>query len=117
METLKKCLKQHPPIRDDHRPCCHYDFFQIITGGLLLEPINITNLILQNSYILVLAIGMVLVIITGHIDLSVGSVAAFVGAVAAIMMVDMQLHPVIAVIVSLIVGGLIGAWQDSGWLT
>ena len=57
-------------------------FFQIITGGLLLEPINITNLILQNSYILVLAIGMVLVIITGHIDLSVGSVAAFVGAVA-----------------------------------
>ncbi|MGV2806618.1 sugar ABC transporter permease, partial [Clostridium perfringens] len=86
-------------------------FFQIITGGLLLEPINITNLILQNSYILVLAIGMVLVIITGHIDLSVGSVAAFVGAVAAIMMVDMQLHPVIAVIVSLIVGGLLGAWQ------
>lgn len=86
-------------------------FFQIITGGLLLEPINITNLILQNSYILVLAIGMVLVIITGHIDLSVGSVAAFVGAVAAIMMVDMQLHPVVAVIASLIVGGLIGAWQ------
>ena len=68
-------------------------FFQIITGGLLLEPINITNLILQNSYILVLAIGMVFVIITGHIDLSVGSVAAFVGAVAAIMMVDMQLIP------------------------
>ncbi|ANY72508.1 multiple monosaccharide ABC transporter permease [Paenibacillus ihbetae] len=86
-------------------------FFQIITGGLLLEPINITNLILQNSYILILAIGMVLVIITGHIDLSVGSVAAFVGAVAAVMMVDMQLHPVIAVIASLIVGGLIGAWQ------
>ncbi|GIO34030.1 MULTISPECIES: multiple monosaccharide ABC transporter permease [Paenibacillus] len=86
-------------------------FFQLITGGLLLEPINITNLILQNSYILVLAIGMVLVIITGHIDLSVGSVAAFVGAVAGIMMVDMHLHPVIAVIASLIVGALIGAWQ------
>ncbi|WP_339323970.1 multiple monosaccharide ABC transporter permease [Paenibacillus sp. FSL W8-0194] len=86
-------------------------FFQLITGGLLLEPINITNLILQNSYILVLAIGMVLVIITGHIDLSVGSVAAFVGAVAGIMMVDMHLHPVVAVIASLIVGGLIGAWQ------
>lgn len=85
--------------------------FEILTGGLLLQPINITNLILQNSYILVLAIGMVLVIITGHIDLSVGSVAAFVGAVSAIMMVDMQLHPVVAVIASLIVGGLIGAWQ------
>lgn len=62
--------------------------FEVLTGGLLLKPINITNLILQNSYILVLAIGMVLVIITGHIDLSVGSIAAFVGAVAAIMMVD-----------------------------
>lgn len=48
--------------------------FEVLTGGLLLKPINITNLILQNSYILVLAIGMVLVIITGHIDLSVGSI-------------------------------------------
>ncbi|MBB3125601.1 putative multiple sugar transport system permease protein [Paenibacillus rhizosphaerae] len=85
--------------------------FEIITGGLLLKPINITNLILQNSYILVLAIGMVLVIITGHIDLSVGSIAAFVGAVAAIMMVDLHWHPVVAVIASLVVGALIGAWQ------
>lgn len=112
METLKKMFKNN--IRQYGMIIALVVimiFFQIITGGLLLEPINITNLILQNSYILVLAIGMVLVIITGHIDLSVGSVAAFVGAVAAIMMVDMQLHPVIAVIVSLIVGGLIGAWQ------
>ena len=45
--------------------------FQILTDGILLKPLNITNLILQNSYILVLAIGMLLVIITGHIDLSV----------------------------------------------
>lgn len=112
METLKKMFKNN--IRQYGMIIALVVimiFFQIITGGLLLEPINITNLILQNSYILVLAIGMVLVIITGHIDLSVGSVAAFVGAVAAIMMVDMQLHPVIAVLVSLIVGGLIGAWQ------
>lgn len=85
--------------------------FGLLSGGLLFEPINITNLILQNSYILVLAIGMVLVIITGHIDLSVGSVAALVGACAAIMMVDMNLHPVIAVILSLLLGALIGAWQ------
>ncbi|MDP4099015.1 sugar ABC transporter permease [Paenibacillus sp. P96] len=85
--------------------------FEILTGGLLLQPINITNLILQNSYILVLAIGMVLVIITGHIDLSVGSIAAFVGAISAIMMVDMQLPAWLAVIASLILGGLIGAWQ------
>ncbi|MGG6309463.1 multiple monosaccharide ABC transporter permease [Paenibacillus macerans] len=85
--------------------------FQILTSGILLKPLNITNLILQNSYILVLAIGMVLVIITGHIDLSVGSIAAFIGALAAIMMVDMQMPSYLAVIISLVIGGLIGAWQ------
>lgn len=85
--------------------------FQILTGGILLKPLNITNLILQNSYILVLAIGMVLVIITGHIDLSVGSIAAFIGALAAIMMVDLQIPTFLAVILSLVIGGLIGAWQ------
>ncbi|WP_379133550.1 multiple monosaccharide ABC transporter permease [Paenibacillus sp. sgz500958] len=86
-------------------------FFQILTDGILLKPLNVTNLILQNSYILVLAIGMVLVIITGHIDLSVGSVAAFIGALSAIMMVDMQMNPVAAVIISLLMGALVGAWQ------
>lgn len=85
--------------------------FQILTGGILLKPLNITNLILQNSYILVLAIGMVLVIITGHIDLSVGSIAAFIGALAAIMMVDLQWPTFLAIIISLVIGGLIGAWQ------
>ncbi|OKP82635.1 multiple monosaccharide ABC transporter permease [Paenibacillus sp. P32E] len=86
-------------------------FFQILTDGILLKPLNVTNLILQNSYILVLAIGMVLVIITGHIDLSVGSVAAFIGALSAIMMVDMHMNPVLAVILSLLMGALVGAWQ------
>ncbi|MCZ8519196.1 MULTISPECIES: multiple monosaccharide ABC transporter permease [Paenibacillus] len=86
-------------------------FFQILTDGILLKPLNITNLILQNSYILVLAIGMLLVIITGHIDLSVGSVAAFVGAVSAILMVDMQMHFVPAMLISLLIGALVGAWQ------
>lgn len=85
--------------------------FQILTDGILLKPLNVTNLILQNSYILVLAIGMVLVIINGHIDLSVGSIAAFVGAVSAIMMVEMQVPLVIAVILSLLLGAVIGAWQ------
>lgn len=85
--------------------------FQILTDGILLKPLNITNLILQNSYILVLAIGMVLVIITGHIDLSVGSIAAFIGALAAIMMVDMQMPTYLAVVISLLAGALIGAWQ------
>ncbi|MBJ6363034.1 multiple monosaccharide ABC transporter permease [Paenibacillus sp. GCM10012307] len=85
--------------------------FQILSDGILLRPLNVTNLILQNSYILVLAIGMVLVIIAGHIDLSVGSVAAFVGAVSGIMMVNWSMPFWLAVIVSLALGALIGAWQ------
>ncbi|GMK39962.1 ABC transporter permease [Paenibacillus sp. CCS19] len=85
--------------------------FQFLTDGILLKPLNVTNLILQNSYILVLAIGMVLVIITGHIDLSVGSVAAFIGALAGIMMVDMNMPFYLAIILSLALGALVGAWQ------
>ncbi|MZQ86265.1 sugar ABC transporter permease [Paenibacillus sp. 5J-6] len=85
--------------------------FQILTDGVLLKSLNVTNLILQNSYILVLAIGMLLVIITGNIDLSVGSVAAFVGAVSAVLMVDMKMPFAIAIIVSLLIGALVGAWQ------
>lgn len=85
--------------------------FQILTDGILLKPLNITNIILQNSYILVLAIGMVLVIITGHIDLSVGSIAAFVGAISGILIVTYDVPTIIAVIISLLIGALIGAWQ------
>lgn len=85
--------------------------FQILTEGILLKPLNITNLILQNSYILVLAIGMVLVIITGHIDLSVGSIAAFVGAIAGILIVTYHVSTLLAIIISLLIGAVIGAWQ------
>ncbi|MEY4480142.1 MAG: hypothetical protein RLZZ267_820 [Bacillota bacterium] len=85
--------------------------FQYLTDGILLMPLNITNLILQNSYILILAIGMVLVIITGHIDLSVGSIAAFVGAMAAIMIVDYNLSVPVTIAICLVMGILIGAWQ------
>ncbi|MFN2746622.1 MULTISPECIES: multiple monosaccharide ABC transporter permease [Bacillus] len=85
--------------------------FQILTDGILLRPLNITNLILQNSYILILAIGMMLVIVTGHIDLSVGSVAAFVGAVSAMMIVENDMPMFAAVVLSLLLGAAIGAWQ------
>ncbi|WP_438444217.1 multiple monosaccharide ABC transporter permease [Gorillibacterium sp. sgz5001074] len=85
--------------------------FQFLTDGILLKPLNITNIILQNSYILVLAIGMLLVIITGHIDLSVGSVAAFVGAVSAIMMVQHHMPFGLAFVLSLAIGAAVGAWQ------
>ena len=66
--------------------------FAILTNGILLQPLNITNLILQNSYILILATGMLLVILTGNIDLSVGSVVAFVGAVAATLMITYEIN-------------------------
>ena len=85
--------------------------FQILTDGRLLLPGNVNNLIQQNAYVLILAIGMVIVIIAGHIDLSVGSVVAMVGAVAALSMNSWGLPWWAAVLVSLLVGALVGAWQ------
>ena len=78
--------------------------------SILLRPQNISNLIVQNGYILILAIGMVMVIVAGHIDLSVGSVAAFVGAVSGVLIRD-GVEWWIAILVSLLVGALVGAWQ------
>lgn len=86
-------------------------FFQILTDGVLFKPMNVTNLILQNSYVLILAVGMLIVILTGNVDLSVGSVAAFIGAIAAILMVRMNMPVAVAVIICLIIGALVGAWQ------
>lgn len=86
-------------------------FFQVRTGGLVLTSTNMMNLLNGNSYILVLAIGMVLVIIAGHIDLSVGSVAAFAGIVTAISMRDWGFPWWGGVLVCLAVGTLIGIWQ------
>ena len=85
--------------------------FQILTDGRLLLPGNVNNLIQQNAYVLILAIGMVIVIIAGHIDLSVGSVVAMVGAVTAISMGSWGLPWWAAVVIALLVGALVGAWQ------
>lgn len=85
--------------------------FSITTGGVLLRPQNISNLIVQNGYILVLAIGMVFVIVAGHIDLSVGSVAAFIGAVSGVLIRDLGFPWWLALIGALVVGALVGAWQ------
>ncbi len=85
--------------------------FQILTQGVLFRPLNITNLILQNSHIIVLSIGMLLVVLLGHVDLSVGSVVAVVGAVASIIMIKYHVNPILGVIISLAIGALIGAWN------
>jgi putative multiple sugar transport system permease protein len=85
--------------------------FQVWTGGILLKPLNVTNIIQQNGYILVLAIGMVIVIISGHIDLSVGSIAGFIGAMSGVLMVRNDMPWLLAVAVCVGMGALIGAWQ------
>jgi putative multiple sugar transport system permease protein len=86
-------------------------FFEFATDGTLLQPLNMTNLVLQNSYIVIMALGMLLVIVTGHIDLSVGSVSGFVGAVAAVLMVRYRIDPSLAFVACLLLGAAIGAAQ------
>ncbi|MFI9119732.1 multiple monosaccharide ABC transporter permease [Streptomyces bikiniensis] len=85
--------------------------FQIWTGGDLLLPRNVSNLVLQNSYILILAIGMMIVIISGHIDLSVGSLMALVGGVGAVLMVEHRVSWPVAVLLTLLLGAVAGALQ------
>ena len=86
-------------------------FFQFTTNGTLFKPVNMTNLILQNSYIVIMALGMLLIIVAGHIDLSVGSVSGFVGAVAAVMMVPWKMDPFVTMLACLALGAAIGGAQ------
>jgi putative multiple sugar transport system permease protein len=85
--------------------------FTALTKGDLLQPQNISNIIVQNSYILILAIGMILIIIAGHIDLSAGSVVAVTGAISAVLMVNLHWPWPVAILVTLVCGAAIGAWQ------
>lgn len=102
--------------------------FQFLTGGKTLDPTNLINLVNGNAYVLVLAVGMVMVIIAGHIDLSVGSVAAFVGIVVAQALNSWNFAEwlpglpewmtsfitiFLGILLGLVVGALVGAWQ--GW--
>ena len=90
---------------------CIAVLFQILTDGVLLAPMNISKLVMQNSYILILAIGMLPCILTGDIDLSVGSVVAVIGAIAGTMMVSMGMSVPITIVTCLVVGLAVGAWQ------
>ncbi|MDD3629293.1 MAG: sugar ABC transporter permease, partial [Actinomycetota bacterium] len=86
--------------------------FQILTNGVLLYPQNVANLIMQNGYVIILAIGMLLCILTGgNIDLSVGSVVAFTGAIAGSLIIGMKMDVWLGVLITIIVGFAIGAWQ------
>lgn len=87
-------------------------FFAWQTNGNILLPMNISSLISQNAYVFILATGMLLCILTGgNIDLSVGSVVCFVGAIGAVLMVNMNVNMWVAILVMIVVGTLIGAFQ------
>ncbi|MCR5431593.1 MAG: sugar ABC transporter permease, partial [Lachnospiraceae bacterium] len=87
-------------------------FFTIMTGGNILRPMNISSLISQNAYVFILATGMLLCILTGgNIDLSVGSVVCFVGAVGAELMMTFHVNIYLTILIMFILGTAIGAFQ------
>src|SRR5206468_2848619 len=97
-------------------------FFQYETHGTLFMPVNMTNIILQNSYIVIMALGMLLVIIAGHIDLSVGTLSGFIGGMAALLLtgtvpffkdasMPFKLDTVSTVAICIALGAAIGAVQ------
>jgi putative multiple sugar transport system permease protein len=87
-------------------------FFQVATDGVLLVPMNVTNLVLQNAYVFILAIGMTICLVAGgNIDLSVGSLVAFVGAVCGTLIVSFKLSVGLGLAVGLLVGLAFGLWQ------
>lgn len=86
--------------------------FAFLTDGRLVYAQNLSNLMLQNGYVLVMACGMLLCILTGgNIDLSIGSVICMVGGLAAVMISDMSMNPILAIVLCLAVGLLVGVWQ------
>ncbi len=109
METIKQNIRQYAMII---ALITIMMLFQALTGGVLLRPINVQRLIMQNSYILILAIGMVLCILTGgNIDLSVGSIVALVSASSALFSVFLGLPVILSMLLSIGLGILAGMWQ------
>ncbi|MGI6152978.1 MAG: multiple monosaccharide ABC transporter permease [Christensenellaceae bacterium] len=112
MDTVKKLLKNN--IRQYAMLIALVAVvivFQVATEGIMLMPLNITNIILQNSHIIILAIGMLFVIVGGDFDLSVGSLAGAVGAIVATLATPMNVNPILAVAIGIGVGAAAGAWQ------
>lgn len=85
-----------------------YLIFAVMTGGKNLSPANINNLIMQNGYVVILAVGMLLCVLTGNVDLGVGSVVAVCGAVAGIVMIDYKMSMWVAILAALAIGLLFG---------
>ncbi len=87
-----------------------YVIFAILTGGKNLSPANINNLVMQNGYVVILAVGMLLCVLTGNVDLGVGSVVAVCGSVAGILLVDYGVNMWVAILAALLVGLIIGVF-------
>lgn len=85
-----------------------YVIFAIMTGGKNLSAANVTNLVNQNGYVVILAIGMLLCVLTGNVDLGVGSIVALTGAAAGIILVDYKMSMWVAILVALLIGLLVG---------
>jgi putative multiple sugar transport system permease protein len=86
--------------------------FTVNTGGKMLLPQNVNNLIAQNAYVFILATGMLFCILTGgNIDLSVGSLVCFIGAIGGTMMITFGINPYLSLLAMAIIGVLAGAWQ------
>ncbi len=86
-------------------------FFEVLTDGKMLLPNNVASLIQQNAYVMILAAGMVIVIIAGHIDLSVGSIVGFVGAVVALLIANVGVPWYLAIVLGMLLGAVVGMWQ------
>ena len=87
-----------------------YIIFAVITGGKNLSPLNVNNLIMQNGYVVILAVGMLLCVLTGNVDLGVGSVVASCGAVAGTLLVDFGMSTPVAMLAAMVVGMLFGVF-------
>lgn len=87
-----------------------YVFFAILTGGKNMTPMNINNLIMQNGYVVILAVGMLLCVLTGNVDLGVGSVVAACGAVAGTLLMDFGVSAPVAMLGALAVGAAFGVF-------
>ena len=87
-----------------------YLIFAALTGGKNLSAINVNNLIMQNGYVIILAVGMLLCVLTGNVDLGVGSVVASCGAVAGTLIVDFNMATPVAMLAALAVGALFGVF-------
>jgi len=86
--------------------------FQLMTKGILLKPMNVSNLVFQNAYVVILAVGMLICILTGgNIDLAVGSVVALIGACAGVFIITWKMNVYLAVSLCMLAGLLIGMWQ------